>query len=187
MTLCSSTVMIARVSAAEAEVGQDRIEADRRVTFAEDEAVAIRPFRIARVDTQVRVIEGGKQLRRRKGAGIVAGTGDPGQAQRLQPDEFRAIGQIVFRHVAAVASVVVRCHRRCSLSSFQTCDACDEWIDRARPGPDLPCIYMIVISARGSTQAPLYVAAVPAGRRTLAAGPASTPPSLPTADTRRGP
>ena len=84
----------------EAEIGQDRIEPDRRVALAQHEAVAVRPVRLLRVEPQMRVVERGEQLGGGEGAGIVAGAGDARQPQGLQPHELGAIGQKGPRDVA---------------------------------------------------------------------------------------
>ena len=85
----------------EAEIGQHRIEADRGVALAQDEAVAVRPVRLGGVEAQMGVVEGGEQLGRGERAGIVAGAGDARQPQGLQPHEAGAIGQELRRDVAA--------------------------------------------------------------------------------------
>ena len=86
----------------EAEVGQHRIEADRGVALAQDEAVAIGPVRARRIDPQMGVVERCEQLGRGERAGVVAGARDPGQPHRLQAHEAGAIGEELGRGVVAM-------------------------------------------------------------------------------------
>src|SRR5439155_25105636 len=69
------------------------IQADGGVALAEDEAVAVGPVRLVRPVPQLGVIERREQLGRGEGARVVAGTRDPREPYRLEPDELRPVAQ----------------------------------------------------------------------------------------------
>src|SRR4029450_11879983 len=96
------------------------------MALAQDEAIAVRPFRIGGVEPQMGVVEGGKQLGGGEGAGIVAGATEGREAQRLHAHELGAGGQEVGRDVAAAGgegcthSLVASAASRSSFSRWRT-------------------------------------------------------------------
>src|SRR3546814_17824934 len=85
----------------EAEIRQHGIQADGGVALAEDEAVAVGPARLGRVETQMRVVQRGEQLGRRERAGVVAGAGAAAEPDRLLADEPGAVLEEAAADVAA--------------------------------------------------------------------------------------
>src|SRR5882724_3175003 len=109
-----------------AEVGENWVEADGRMALAQDEAIAVRPFRLGGVEPQMRIVEGGEQLGCGERAGIVAGAADSCEAQRLQAHELGAVGQKIGRDIAAAGgevcthSLIVSAASRSSFSRWRT-------------------------------------------------------------------
>src|ERR1035437_3030226 len=73
----------------ESDVCKHWVEPDRRVAFAQHESVPVEPTGIARLISQLGVIESDDQLGRRQRPAVVAGTRDPRESECLFSKHFR--------------------------------------------------------------------------------------------------
>jgi hypothetical protein len=84
-------VVIEQRAVEEPDVREERIQADRGVALAEDEAVTVGPVRLLGSIPQLRVVQRREELGGRERRRVVTGTGDPREPHGLEPDELRPI------------------------------------------------------------------------------------------------
>src|SRR3990172_2019053 len=86
-----SRVSVQQIAVEEAQIGQDRIQRDGRVSLPQEEAVAIWPPRLGRTYPQELVVEGDEDFDDRERRAVVAAAADVDEADDLRPDHDRPI------------------------------------------------------------------------------------------------
>src|SRR5439155_3905486 len=86
-------VLVEERAVEEADVSEERIQADRRVALAEEEAVAVGPVRLVGPIPQLGVVQRREELGCGEGARVVPGARNSREPHRLEADELRAVAQ----------------------------------------------------------------------------------------------